>query len=91
MTPVIASTKRESPKIESAGVEIGEKILADFEDEVGDCAKEAVIGQKRTTRIRSPRGIRELLESGINIRKFLLSICPRSLSGHRISAMFLDF
>jgi hypothetical protein len=32
MTPVIASTKRESPRIESAGVETGEKILVELED-----------------------------------------------------------
>jgi hypothetical protein len=32
MTPVTASTKSDNPKIESAGVEAGEKMLVELDD-----------------------------------------------------------
>jgi hypothetical protein len=51
MTPVTARTKRERPKIESAGVETGEKILVEPEGFEGDTAEAAVTGETRVTRI----------------------------------------
>jgi len=52
MTAVTASTKRESPKMESAGVEAGEKILVGLRAEPGFCPKHA-LGKNRPGRVVS--------------------------------------
>jgi hypothetical protein len=72
MTPVIASTKSDSLKMESAGVEIGEKMLVELEDWAAGCAKMLATGQKRLTRICSARLMCVLFHFRICIRQFLL-------------------
>jgi hypothetical protein len=68
MVAVTASTKRDNPKIELAGVETGEKILVELDGWFGGIAKAAVTGQKKATSIGSARRVFELLESRICIR-----------------------
>jgi len=76
IVPVTASTKRESPKIESAGVETGEKTLVEPEDWAGGPAEAAVTGEMRVMRICSASCTFEFFKPRICIRQFLVSIRP---------------
>ena len=55
MTAVIARTKTESPKIESAGVDAGLKILVEVEGSPGNPAEAAGNGHARLIRVGSAR------------------------------------
>src|SRR5215472_8107185 len=74
MIPVIASTNSDSPKIESAGVDKGLKILVDVEGSLGSPAEAAGKDDARVTRICSAHARFELLNFSICIRQFLLRV-----------------
>jgi hypothetical protein len=78
MTPVTARRKRERPKIESAGVETGEKTLVEPEGFEGDTAEAAVTGETRVARIcitNAPR-VLAIPELRICIESFLSYSSP---------------
>jgi hypothetical protein len=67
MAPVTASTKRESPKIERAGVEAGEKIFVELEAHAGDRASDTVTRKNIIASTHNARLRYDLAESTICI------------------------